>query len=336
MSDRRYFVSVPNIVLDIALSENARRLYLRIKRDTGDSGGICRETITKLARDAKMGKSQAIEARDELATAHPELDGTALIVVRENGRVGNAITHTIEVVDIWPLNMARYAPKTPAPSPVLNGTEGQSHTEPAGPEWNREPVLNGTAYEELNPEELNHCDAATAAVAAPMLTTQSAHAVDVAPLGDARQPKTRQTREPKTGPNYGPLFAVVRSACKLGNGRMSGKDTRLVSIAARELEAIGISPDEATRAASRWASDDWRGQKGQPPTPPQFVTWATQCRADDAKSAPAPRSDPRGSFQAAALAAGVDPIDPTRWPDDFAARWADVAAQLGRVVQVAS
>lgn len=306
---RAYRTEIPNIVFaKLANGEITGEdfvLYCVLKRTAGDLGSSTKATKT-LAAEAHIRVADVVAGKRRLINA-----GLIEVVSVERFaaglRLGGRPQHVVTITDVWAENMALFAASAkPAPA-----DEQVPPVNLQVPDVELASSAGGTKEENIPP---------------------FAKAKDVA----ATPAASRRSREPKTGPNYGALFAVVRSACKLGNGRMSGKDTRLVSIAARELEAIGISPDEATRAASRWASDDWRGQKGQPPTPPQFVTWATQCRADDAKSAPAPRSDPRGSFQAAALAAGVDPIDPTRWPDDFAARWADVAAQLGRVVQVAS
>ena len=149
MSDRRYFVSLPNALLDIDLSENALRLYLRIKREAGDAGGCCKKPMSELAKLARMGKSQAIKARNELSLRRKELGGKSLIRIQVVNLPGTAERHEIKIVDVWPENMNRYARKSevedpddsPGPDqnrPVPNGTGSRYQAEPgAGPIQNR-------------------------------------------------------------------------------------------------------------------------------------------------------------------------------------------------------
>lgn len=101
----------------------------------------------------------------------------------------------------------------------------------------------------------------------------------------ALPPKASRARaRAKVGLLYGDLFVAVRSACRLGSGGLGKVDGRLVSDAAKDLEHIGATPADVEAAMPRWYAEDWRGKKGQPPTPTQLVTWVTQCRATPAGS----------------------------------------------------
>lgn len=104
-SDRRYFVILPNLVDDLALSPYAVRLYLRIKRRAGETGG-CWENTRNLAAACRMSTAQVSRAKKELQAA-------GLIAIEQRqGAHGHWPGHTVTIQDVWKQNAARYEPVT--------------------------------------------------------------------------------------------------------------------------------------------------------------------------------------------------------------------------------
>ena len=104
-NDRRYFSQIPNYVDDLGLSPYAFRLYVHIKRVTGESGKCWQSTKT-LAKSCNMGIGSVTRAKKELAKAK-------LIEIEPTTNPhGGKDYHVTRIVDIWLENSLKYSSST--------------------------------------------------------------------------------------------------------------------------------------------------------------------------------------------------------------------------------
>lgn len=128
---KRYRTEIPNMVYDIGMTPYEVALYGHFKRVCGaQEDGECWKSVATLAKETRMSAGRVSEARKELARR-------GLIRI-EYTRPGGSVTVTI--VDIWPQNMARYAPAATlqdmkAPSQY----EGHPSRNPSRHETKKEP-----------------------------------------------------------------------------------------------------------------------------------------------------------------------------------------------------
>ncbi len=101
-NDRRYFTQIPNIIDDLGLSPRAFRLYVHIKRVTGESGRCWQSTRT-LAEGCNMSTGSVSKAKKELA-ANRLIDVDA-----KKNKSGGKDFHSIRIADIWVENSLKYA-----------------------------------------------------------------------------------------------------------------------------------------------------------------------------------------------------------------------------------
>lgn len=94
----RYRTEIPNIIDEMDLSVYAFRLYVRLKRVTGDSGK-CYYSTRQLAEQCKMSVGSVSNAKQELL----EKD---LIRVERDGEWDR---DNITITDMWPANFAYFA-----------------------------------------------------------------------------------------------------------------------------------------------------------------------------------------------------------------------------------
>ena len=68
--ERKFFALIPNMIDELELSPYAVRLYLHIKRRTGEvRGGVCFETSSNIAKICKMSTGSVSKAKKELKAA---------------------------------------------------------------------------------------------------------------------------------------------------------------------------------------------------------------------------------------------------------------------------
>jgi hypothetical protein len=88
---------VPNIVLDLGLSVHAMRLYLEIKKTTGEKAdGECYSSTSTLARACQMSTGSVSNAKKELLRS-------GLITIQRAGSTKRG-TDSMRVPDIWKRN----------------------------------------------------------------------------------------------------------------------------------------------------------------------------------------------------------------------------------------
>jgi hypothetical protein len=102
--ERKFFALIPNLIDDLELSPYAVRLYLHIKRRTGEvPGGVCFETSSNIAKICKMSTGSVSKAKKELKAA-----GLISIAQRKRGH-GEFDGHDITINDIWEQNILKYS-----------------------------------------------------------------------------------------------------------------------------------------------------------------------------------------------------------------------------------
>jgi hypothetical protein len=103
-ASRKYFTLLPNLIDDLGLSVYAFRLYVHLKRVAGD-GGKSWQSARTLAKHCKMSVGKVSQAKGEL------LERELIKITKEPGRPGRDFD-VIEIVDIWPENMAYYVQRS--------------------------------------------------------------------------------------------------------------------------------------------------------------------------------------------------------------------------------
>ena len=98
--ERKYFMMIPNMVDDMGLSLIAYRLYGHFKRVAGETGASWQSTDT-LAKSCNMSQASVSRAKRELLARK--------LITLDKRKEGPVRYDHIEMVDIWPENMARYA-----------------------------------------------------------------------------------------------------------------------------------------------------------------------------------------------------------------------------------
>lgn len=93
--DRDKFTQIPNMVLDMGLSPSAERLYIHIKRVTGDDG-LCWQSQDTLAINCRMSTKTIIRSKRELENA-------GLIKITSE-KINKFKSHVIKIINIWDLN----------------------------------------------------------------------------------------------------------------------------------------------------------------------------------------------------------------------------------------
>ncbi len=134
---RKYFVAIPNIVLQLGLNPYELALYAHFKQAAGDNGGVCWKSRATIAKEAHMSTGMVTKARAALEKPQAALGGFPLIRVSEvPHKDGGKATCHITVTDIWAINMTKYAPSysdvvnqatSPSVSTTSQGDE-QRHT----------------------------------------------------------------------------------------------------------------------------------------------------------------------------------------------------------------
>lgn len=120
---KRYRTEIPNMVFDIGLTPYEVALYGHFKRVCGsEPQGKCWKSVKTLSKETRMSTGRVSEARTALAKR-------GLIKVGQPKGPGTSVT--VAIVDIWPQNMIRYAPKE-----TLHNMKGSSYYEdhPSGSE----------------------------------------------------------------------------------------------------------------------------------------------------------------------------------------------------------
>jgi hypothetical protein len=97
--DHKFFTMVPNYLIDLPLSPIAFRVYVYIKRRTGEAlGGKCWEASENIARACAISTGALSKAKTELQT-------TKLIEIKKvPGKQGEYPHDEIAILDMWQYN----------------------------------------------------------------------------------------------------------------------------------------------------------------------------------------------------------------------------------------
>ena len=99
-----WFTQIPNLVDEMNLSPYAIRLYLHMKRVTGETtNGRCWQSTRTLAKASRMSIGSVVKAKQELQSSSPPL---IKVKVEKIGK--EKFRHIITIRDIWPENHKAY------------------------------------------------------------------------------------------------------------------------------------------------------------------------------------------------------------------------------------
>lgn len=111
-------------------------------------------------------------------------------------------------------------------------------------------------------------DAAPLAPAAP---DAQPTAVEETPATHANGAKPKSTRGAVQPPEYHELYAVLAEVCRLNLQTIAVGARKNLDAAAKRLLAAGTTPAQVKVSEASWYRQDWRGKKGQAPTPSQIM-----------------------------------------------------------------
>lgn len=111
--NRDYRTETPNIVHDLVelgrLSHWARTLYGVYRRIAGETGK-CWAYIKNLVKKCGFQRTKLMEAKKELITPFPELNGKTLVKIKPGNKVKNE-ADIVTITDIWPENHSYFKNK---------------------------------------------------------------------------------------------------------------------------------------------------------------------------------------------------------------------------------
>ena len=131
-NERSYFAIIPHLA-DDCLNVYEYRLYGHYRRVCGEKNNRCTETTVTTAKKLGISKSTVIETRQALADKG--------FITLTYTKLRNFIRVYVTLEDIWPQNMARYAP-----DPLSTGRQENRYRSPGGPL----PVATGTGIIKKN------------------------------------------------------------------------------------------------------------------------------------------------------------------------------------------
>ena len=276
--DRRYYSQIPNMIDDAELSPIAFRLYCHLKRVIGSSEtGYCSQSIVTMAECCGLSNPTVVKAKAELSDA-------GLIRIHERRNKGGGMEgHTITLTNIWNINEEIYKR---IKDQTLNFDElckkfALSETSKDARVKNIYMVIKRICTRALKDIALKNTlknnileDLASQpfAVAQPSLLDQD----------QPQEPKPK-LEKPKAEKTLTANQIMVGTLSKV-TGLDYNLKTNLTRLAkqAGDLVRAGYAPEFVEREYSTggwWYSNDWRGKKGQNPTPEQVAQTIGQIKA---------------------------------------------------------
>jgi hypothetical protein len=114
---RTHFIQIPNIIDDSGLTLIAFRLYVHLKRVTGENG-TCYQSGKTLAKTCNMSSGAVSKAKGELV-------GKKLIKV-ETKKDKLKVYHDVTLIDIWEQNGKAYKTPSPNEQPIDSRSPGET------------------------------------------------------------------------------------------------------------------------------------------------------------------------------------------------------------------
>jgi len=102
-SNKKYFATVPNILICLGLKANEIAFYVAIKIAAGDHGK-CTKSSSNLCKESGISKKLIPKIRDSLCKINPVINKPLLRCEHRISPHGDKDTCEITIVDIWPEN----------------------------------------------------------------------------------------------------------------------------------------------------------------------------------------------------------------------------------------
>lgn len=238
---RKYRTELPNIIDEMELSVYAFRLYVHIKRVAGETeDGACWQSTKTLASYCKMSAGKVSEAKRELVAA-------GLITVVKRTNENGAATDCITIRDIWPQNFAHFAARSPGERPTASVSPGEQSTAARSP--GERPNRASRSPGETKKEPINR--------------NFNIKGSD-APASPPPAPPRERKRDL--------VFEAVLAACGWSLDLLTDKQRGRVNRALKKLrEHRDVTPEGVEAYAAWFRRSDWRGKKGELPTPELMV-----------------------------------------------------------------
>jgi hypothetical protein len=276
--ERKYFFQIPNMVDDAKLSPAAFRLYCHLKRVAGSApGGYCSQSIETMGDEIGLSNPTIVRAKGELKDA-------GFIKVHERRNKNGAVEgHTITLTNLWSLNEEIYNrvkdQTLDFETLCKKFTLGKPSDDPRIKNIYmvvKEICMGACKNIALKNNLKNNLEeelvAQPFAVAQPSLLDQE----------QPQEPK-QKVEKPKAEKTLTANQIMVGILSKV-TGLDYNLKTNLTRLAkqAGDLVRAGYAPEFVEREYSTggwWYSNDWRGKKGQNPTPEQVAQTIGQIKA---------------------------------------------------------
>lgn len=114
-------------------------------------------------------------------------------------------------------------------------------------------------------------------VTPPLTPVSPPHDIAMSPEPSLTTKETSGNQPPKNPSKYTTqqlLFGKLALICKIDLDLMTPNQESVLTNTSTRLDKAGVQPDQIDSFATWWDANDWRGQKGSPPTPGQVIeTW---------------------------------------------------------------
>lgn len=241
---RKYRIELPNLIDEIDISVYAFRLYVHMRRVAGASG-TCFEGTRALAERCRMSMGKVSEAKQEL------IDKRLITQIGERPTRGGLVPE-YQLADLWEENYERYAGVH-----YTNTTDESVHHVNTKPESVHESVHGMNVKRSPRERKKEHEE-------------RTSKKEDAAP----RKARARTTREKKeTVPEV--VITTLADECKIDRSIATKTQRDQLYQSAGILARAGAKQDQAPEqiadaihyVAGYFRTKDWRGKKGQSPTP---------------------------------------------------------------------
>lgn len=257
---RPYRTELPNLIDDLDLSVYAFRLYVHIKRVSGANGGSCYQGTRALAEHCHMSVGQISKAKQEL------LDKG--LVTKTQRPVSGGLVDDLTPVDMWDQNYERYGVHT------VNTTVQEANT--------LEPETGKGVHTVNEGVHVVNTGVHTVNERKNQLRKNNKEERDIA------HARKRAAHSPKDDPTPAIVRSTLADVCGLDLTVCSKEQIIQVNTVAKRLFDTGAKQgktaddiaDTIRYVASYFSRADWRGKKGDRPTPKALVDiWGAAIKA---------------------------------------------------------
>jgi predicted transcriptional regulator len=247
--DKQYFTIIPNMVAKVKLDVYEFRLYFHLKMVAGERG-LCWQSRATMAEACEMSESTVSKAEHSLAKKG------LITIVKKKSEHGGRDYFEISIVDIWAKNFKTLEESRKDSATSSHDLATSPENLARSPSTHQEEPINKIQEKEESSLILNGED---------NLGTKELSSI----TEEKREGKESKRKEPENPQILNPSqvrYAQVEALAEVCKMDLKMNKGPLM----REAKMLDKSPEDIRRlygAGGPWYRVDWRGKKGECPTP---------------------------------------------------------------------